>query len=88
MDEPLGLLDEGFGDGRMRVAQAANRNAAAQIQITPPIQVEQLAAASVAERQVETAVAGHNIPVKQFANRGNRIFHVCRRCRHDIFHFG
>ena len=44
MDELARLLDQGLGDGRMSVAERADRDAAAQIEVTPARDVIEIAA--------------------------------------------
>ena len=47
VNESLGLLDECFGDGRMRVAKTAHGNTSAEIEVTLAIDIEQMAAGPV-----------------------------------------
>ncbi len=64
-----GLLDEGLGDGRMRVAQTAHGNAAAEIKVALARHVENVTAQAVAQNEIESAIAGNDIPCKQFPHR-------------------
>ena len=56
MNQALGLLDQSFGDGRVRMAQATDRNASAKIQVAFARNVPKITALTVADDQIETAI--------------------------------
>ena len=61
------LLDERLGDGRVRVAEAAHGNAAAEIKVAFAGNIKNIAARAVAEHEVKASVAGHDVFAEQFA---------------------
>ena len=62
VDEDIGLPGQRFPDGGMRMAQAVDRDAAAQVEIFPALVVPDMPA--LAPRQRESPVDGrHDIPV-------------------------
>jgi hypothetical protein len=63
----------------MRMTQAIDRDAAAQVQVTSAIHVEDIAAHPVAQSQVEPAIAGHDVLRKQFTDRLELVAHDRRR---------
>ncbi len=69
VDDLAGLLDERLGDGRMRVAERAHRDATAQIEIALSVHVEEITARAVTERDVEAAIARHDVFTEQLADR-------------------
>ena len=73
------LLDQRLGDGRVRVAERADGDAAAQIQVAPPGHVVEVAARAVAEHEVEAAVAGHDVLLEQRLHGGHVVAHDRRR---------
>ena len=86
MHELPRLLDQRLSDGRMRVAERGDRYAAAEVEITPPVHVEEMAACAVTEREVETAIARNDVFAEQLADRFELIPNDRRRRRHDFFH--
>ena len=61
VDELARLLDQRLGDGRVRVAERGDGDAAAEIEVAPARHVEHVAAGAVAERDVEARVTGHDM---------------------------
>ena len=86
VDELLRLLHQRGGDGRVRVAEAAHGDAAAEIQVAAAGHVKQIAARPVAEDEFEATVAGHNVACEQFADGLVLIAHDGRRSRFQFFH--
>lgn len=87
MDEFAGLLDERFGDGRVRVTERANRDAAAEIEIATTVHIEQMAAHAMAEREFKAPVTGDDILGEKLADRLVLIADDGRwRLWHDLFH--
>ena len=66
VDEFFGLLDEGLGDGRVRVAETAHGNAGAEVEVAFARDIKQVTARAVAEHEVEAAIAGHDVLAEQF----------------------
>ena len=81
------LLDERSRNFRMGVAEATNRDAAAQVEIAPPGDVVEITARAVAEREVESRVTRDDVFLKQRLDRRRVIAHDRRRWRNDFFHF-
>jgi hypothetical protein len=69
VDDFAGLLDERLRDGRMRVTERANRDAAAQIEIALAVHVVEIAAGAVTERDVKTPVTRHDVLAEQLPDR-------------------
>src|SRR5205809_3007471 len=86
MDKLARLLGQGLRDGRMRVAQRTDRDAAAQIQIPLARDVVEIAARTVAEHQVEAAITGHDVLLEKRLYRGDVVANDGRRCRNNLFH--
>ena len=86
VDDLARLLDQRLGDGRVRVAQRTDRDAAAQIQVTPPGDVVEIAARAVAEHDVEAAIAGHDVLLEQRLHGRHVVAHDRRRRRNNVFH--
>ena len=61
VDQLFRLLDERLGDGRMRVAEAADGDAAAEIQIAFAGDIKNVAARAVAQDEFKAPVAGHDV---------------------------
>ena len=61
------LLDERLGDGRVRVAEAAHGDARAEIEVAFAGDIKQITARAVAEHEVKTPVARHDVFAEQFA---------------------
>ena len=61
VDQFSRLLDERLGDGRMRVAEAAHGDAAAEVEIAFARDIKNIAARAVAQREVKPPVAGHDV---------------------------
>ena len=74
VDELARLLDQRLGDGRVSVAERTDRDAAAQIQVTPARDVVEIAARPVAQHDVEAAITGHDVLLEQAPAR------LPRRC--------
>ncbi len=55
------LLDERLGDGRMRVAETTHGDAAAKIEIAFARDIKNVTARAVAQREVKSSVAGHDV---------------------------
>src|SRR5271154_5331126 len=53
----------------MRVTEATNRDAAAEVEIFFPRDIKKMAACSVLEHEVEASVARHDVFAKQLAHR-------------------
>ena len=66
VDQFARLFDERLGDGRVRVAEAAHGNAGAKVEVTFARDIKQVTARAMAEREVEAAVAGHDVLAEQF----------------------
>ena len=75
VNEFFGLLDERLGDGRVRVAETAHGDARAEIEIALARDIKQIAARAVAEHEVETAIAGHDVLAEQLADRLKFVAH-------------
>ncbi len=86
VDQFSRLLDERFGDGRMRVAEAAHGDAAAEIEIAFAGDVENIAACAVAQHEFKAAVAGHDVFRKQLADGFVVVADNRRRRWHNFFH--
>ena len=69
VDEFFGLFDERLGDGRVRVAETAHGDARAEVEVTFARDIKQVTARAVAENEVESAIAGHNVLAEQFPHR-------------------
>ena len=65
VDQALRLLHQRLGDLRVRVAQGADRDAAAQVQVTLAINIPQLAPAAAHKGQVEAPVARDDVLVEK-----------------------
>ncbi len=69
----------------MRVTETADRDAAAKVKIAFARNVKQIAARAVAEDEIVTAVAGHDVLAEQLAHRLELV--VNDGWRNDFFHF-
>ena len=86
VDQFARLLGERLRDGRVRVSQAADGDARAEVQVAFAGDIEKIAARAVAEHEVEAAVARHDVLLIQRLNGGCLIADDGRRCRNDLFH--
>jgi hypothetical protein len=86
VDEFLRLLDERLGDGWMRMAEAANRDAAAEVEVTFARDIKNIAAAAMAQHEVEASVTGHDVFIEQLADVRKLVVNNRRRCWNDFFH--
>ena len=68
VDQFLRLLDERLGDGRMRVAEAAHGNAAAEVEIAFAGDIKNITARAVAQDEFKASVAGHDVFREQLAD--------------------
>ena len=75
MDELARLLDEGLGDGRMSVAERGDRDAGAQIEVTPARDVIEIAAGPVTQHDLEAPVSGHHVLLKQGLHGSHVVAH-------------
>ncbi len=75
VDELARLLQQRLGDCRMCVAKAVDRDAAAQIQVSPARQVVEKTAGAVAQHEVESAIAGHDVLLKELLDRRSVVAH-------------
>ena len=84
----FGLLHECLGDGRMRVAEAAHGNAAAEVEVTLARDIKNVAARAVTQHELKTSVARHDVFCEQLADglivvaddggrRWDNFFHRC-----------
>lgn len=88
MDEGLGLLDESVGDCRMSVAEGADGDAAAEVEVVFAGEIPELAAGTVAEGQVEASVGGHDILGIECADVGVLILDDVEGGRSGVSHLG
>ena len=79
VDELPRLLDQRLGDGRVRVAEAADGNARAEIEVAFARDIKQIAARAVAEHEVEAAVARHDVFAEQIPHRLELVVNERRR---------
>ena len=86
VDEFFGLLDERLGDGRMRVAEAAHGDAAAEIEIAFAGDIKNIAARAVAQDEFKASVAGHDVFREQLADGLVVVPHNRRRRWNNFFH--
>ena len=86
VDQFFRLLDERLGDGRMRVAEAIDRDAAAEVEITFARDIKNVAARAVAQHEFKASVAGHDILREQFADGLVLVAHDRRRRWNNFFH--
>src|SRR5438093_4008105 len=73
-------------DVRMRVAKTADRDATAQVEITPPGNVIKVTARAVAQRDLKARVARNDVFLKQGLNGRQVVADNGRRRRNDFFH--
>ena len=70
VNELARLLNQRLGNGRVRVAEAAHCDAAAEVQVPLAGDIEQVTARAVAEHEVEAPVTGHHVlPVQRLDGR-------------------
>src|SRR5208283_4160087 len=86
MNQFFGLFDERLGDGRMRMAQTAYRDAAAEIQIAFAGDVINITSGAMAQREFKAAVARHYVLREQFADGLVVIPHNRRRRWNYLLH--
>ena len=89
VQEFLRLLGEGGGDFRMRVAEGAHGDAAAEVEVAPAIHIPDVAARATGEREIKARVGGQDVFREQFADGLELIPHNGRRRRKrgdDFFH--
>ena len=81
MNELAGLLDQRFGNRRVRMSQPADRNATAQVKITLAGHIVEITAGAVTQHDVEAAVARDDMLLKQRLDGGHIVAHKRRRRR-------
>ena len=89
VQEFLGLFREGGGDFRMRMAEGAHGDAAAEVEVAPAIHIPDVAAGTAGEREIEARVGGQDVFREEFADGLELIPHDGRRRRKrgdDFFH--
>ena len=59
------MLDKRLGDGPMAVAEATDGDAAAEIQVALAGHIIDVTAGALAQDQVEPAITGDDVPLKQ-----------------------
>ena len=69
MNQLVRLFGERLDDGRVRMAEAANGNARAKVEIALARDIKNVTACAMAKGEVKTAIARHDIFAEQFANR-------------------
>ena len=79
VNELAGLFNQRLGDGRMSVTQRADRDAAAQIEITPAGDVKDVTAGAVAEHDLETTVTRDDVLLEQSLHGGRVVSYDRRR---------
>src|SRR5206468_9245353 len=73
MNEFARLFQQRLGDGRVRVAETAHRDAAAQVEKAPTGHVVEVAAGPVAQRKFKPRIAWDDVFLEQRLNRGDVI---------------
>ncbi|OQB90516.1 MAG: hypothetical protein BWX84_01868 [Verrucomicrobia bacterium ADurb.Bin118] len=86
MDDLARLFLERLDQGRMPVPERADRDAAAEVQVTPAIHIVKVTALTVAQRQLKAAIGRHHISREQFANGLELVMHEGRRRWRNVFH--
>src|SRR5687767_6165515 len=86
--EPLRLLDEGGSNLRMRMAEAVDRDASAEIEIAFAAHVPHVAAFTAREREIKAGVSRDDVFIEQLLDRLELVVHERRRCRNNLFHRG
>ena len=80
------LLHQRLRDGRVRVAEAANGDAAAEVEVAFAGDIENVAASAVAQREIKASVAGHDVFAEQIAHGLELVVNERRRRWNDFFH--
>src|SRR5580698_9965611 len=90
VDEFLRLRHERFGDGRVRMSQAINRDATAEIQVAPARHVKNVAARAMAQSEVVARVSGQDVLLEKAPDGLKLILYNGRRWRrrygNNFFH--
>src|SRR6266516_6537326 len=86
MNDFARLFQQRLGDGRVRVAETAHRNAAAQVEIAPTGHVVKVASGPVTQRQFKPRIAWDDVFLEQCLNRGDVIADNGGRGRDYLFH--
>src|ERR1043166_1320242 len=86
MDELAGLLDQRPGDFRMRVAEATDRDAAAQVEVAASGNIVKVAARTVAQSDVKSRVARDHIFLEQNADGRDLVSNDAGRRWNNFFH--
>src|SRR6266571_5198401 len=87
MNELARLFEQRLGDGRVRVAETAHRDAAAQVEIATSGHIVEVAAGPVAQRQFKSRIGWEDVFLEQRPNRGGVVADNGGRRRDDLFHF-
>src|ERR1051326_1843075 len=86
VNELARLIDECLGNGRMRMAEGANGNAAAEIEIAFACNIKDVTARAMRQDEVEPPVRGDNILLENGLDGRDIVAHDGRRRRSDFFH--
>src|SRR6266511_3153786 len=86
VNQLLGLLHEGVGDLRVRMAETTHGNPAAEIEVTFPAEIPHITAAAAAQGQIETSVAGDHELLEQSLDCCGVVTNDGRRKWNNFFH--
>src|SRR5262245_18831078 len=88
MDKSLRLLQQRLCNLSIGVTQCTHGDATAEIEVSTPVYIPDLATRASRQGEVETRVGRHDVPVKQLADRLELVAHHRWWWRHNLFHRG
>ena len=86
VNHPLRLFDERLGDLRVRMTERADRDAAAEVEVTLAVHVPEVTPLPAREHELEAPVAGHDVFLEQAEDGLLLVVNDGGRGRDDLFH--